>query len=161
MGLGKSMLLESCKTKEAQSQMSKQRLKLFNLRNQSTAEDPLKGTSSAPLSSQSLVAPLEWTEDAVEDTEDRLTRPNSLGSFFTKPPLHFGLREPTRAPLGAGCFLALFPARSSSKRRGRGRKWVRSYSPHLLQTIFPGLRVERRHEGGSVVWQLKHLRRRY
>ena len=52
------------------------------------------------------------------------------------------------------CFRDLFPARSSSKRSGRGRKCVLSYKPHLLQTIFPGVRVERRHEGGSVVWQL-------
>lgn len=55
----------------------------------------------------------------------------------------------------------LFPARSSSKRCGRGRRCVRSYNPHLLQTILPGLRVDRRQLGGSVVEQLKHRRRRY
>src|SRR5258708_11899743 len=76
----------------------------------------------------------------------------------------FGLSPP---PPAAGatvpllCFLVLFPALSSSNLNGRGRKCVRSYNPHLLHTILPGLRVERRHDGGSVVWQLKHRRRRY
>ena len=28
-------------------------------------------------------------------------------------------------------------------------------------TILPGFRVDRRQLGGSVVWQLKHLRRKY
>lgn len=59
------------------------------------------------------------------------------------------------------CLRDLLPARSSSKRCGRGRRCVRSYRPHLLHTILPGLSVERRQEGGSVVWQLKQRLRRY
>jgi len=80
------------------------------------------------VSSQSLVAPPEWTEDAVDDTEHLLTSPlYSLGSFLTKPPIFcFGLKEPTSPFVVEVCFLALFPARSSSNRKGRGRKCVRS-----------------------------------
>ena len=69
-----------------------------------------------------------------------------------------GLVEPVTL---VECLRDLLPARSSSKRCGRGRRWVLSYKPHLLQTILPGFRVERRQEGGSVVWQLKHRLRRY
>jgi len=42
---------------------------------------------------------------------------------------------------------------------GRGREWVRSKRPHLLQSTFPGLRLERRQVEVSVVQQLKHRRR--
>jgi len=98
------------------------------------------------LSSQSLLAPEELLE---EIDARRSSGGGAAGSFFT-----FG--EGALA-----CFRALFPARSSSKRSGRGRKCVRSYRPHLLHTILPGFNVERRHEGGSVVWQLKQRRRRY
>jgi len=118
-----------------------------------------------PLSSQSLAPLLECTE-LFDDTELRLTKlppPYSLGSFFTIILLCLGLTPPFPAaatvPLDA--FLALFPALSSSNLNGLGRRCVRSYKPHLLHTILPGFKVERRHEGGSVVWQLKHLRRRY
>ena len=112
---------------------------------------------NTPLSSQSLAPLPERTEEA-EDTELRLSlaRPNSAGSFLTMAifcclGLVMGLEG-----------LRVFDLeRNSSNLRGRGRKWVRSYKPHLLQTIFPGLRVERRQEGGSVVWQLKQRRRRY
>jgi hypothetical protein len=41
---------------------------------------------------------------------------------------------------------------------GRGIWCVRSKSPHLLQSNFPGLREERRHVVVSVALQLKHHR---
>ena len=122
-----------------------------------------------PLSSQSLAPLPECTELADEDTDERRARPTGANSFFTG--FCFGLTEPPSEGFAAAaaaaaaaalpCLRALFPARSSSKRSGLGRKCVRSYRPHLLHTILPGLSVERRHEGGSVVWQLKQRRRRY
>jgi hypothetical protein len=39
---------------------------------------------------------------------------------------------------------------------GRGREWVLSNKPHLLQSTFPGLRFDRRQVDVSVVQQLKH-----
>ena len=104
---------------------------------------------NAPESSQSLEPPLA---ELVEETERR-REIGSISSFLT------GIDPGGRilGPLGLAtllCFRDLFPARSSSKRRGRGRRCVLSYRPHLLQTILPGVRVDRRHEGGSVVWQL-------
>jgi len=71
------------------------------------------------VSSQSL-APLPDCTLEDEDTELRLARPNSRGSFLTSAILALGLTVPF------DCFLALLPARNSSKRRGRGRRWVRS-----------------------------------
>ena len=102
-----------------------------------------------PESSQSLVPPLA---ELVEETERR-REIGSISSFLID--IDPGGR--ILGPLGLAtllCFRDLLPARSSSKRSGRGRKCVLSYKPHLLQTIFPGVNVERRHEGGSVVWQL-------
>jgi hypothetical protein len=113
-----------------------------------------------PLSSQSLFAPEEEETELLRAR--RLSR--SPGSFLTEVGelgLEFFTMEPDLEPLLRLCLRALLPARSSSKRRGRGRRWVRSYKPHLLQTILPGLRVDRRHDGGSVVWQLKQRRLRY
>jgi len=42
---------------------------------------------------------------------------------------------------------------------GRGMECVRSKSPHLLHSNFPGLSTERRHVEVSVALQLKHRRR--
>lgn len=119
-----------------------------------------------PLSSQSLAPPPECT-DEVDETELLRFKPYSRGSFLT-PPLTeepLGLLETLGRDFGLRVLLpplrALLPARNSSNRRGRGRRCVLSYKPHLLQTILPGFRVDLRQLGGSVVWQLKQRRRRY
>lgn len=77
-------------------------------------------------SSQSLDAPaIDGAEPFEEDTDDRRCRGSALSrdSFFTT-----GVSLPTFGlPAAAfGCFLVLLPARSSSKRSGRGRRCVRS-----------------------------------
>jgi hypothetical protein len=100
-------------------------------------------------SSQSLEPPLA---ELVEETESRRLM-GSVSSFL----IDIDPGGSSFGPLGLAtlpCFRDLLPARSSSNRSGRGRKCVLSYRPHLLQTIFPGVSVDRRHEGGSVVWQL-------
>ncbi len=115
-----------------------------------------------PLSSQSLEPPVpNGTEPFNEETEERHCISGSSPSqtsFFTT-----GLSFPTLwlpAPV-LGCFLVLLPNSNSSKCKGHGHKCVHSYRPHLLQTIFPGLRVERGQPGGSVMWQLKQRQQRY
>jgi len=111
-----------------------------------------KGASTepnTPESSQSLDPPVA---ELVEETERRREIGSNSSFLIDMDPGGWIL-----GPFGLGtllCFRDLLPARSSSKRRGRGRRCVLSYKPHLLQTIFPGVKVERRHEGGSVVWQL-------
>jgi hypothetical protein len=104
-----------------------------------------------PESSQSL---LLCTDDEDEDTEARREIAWDSTSFFI-------ILEAVEPEMLLDCLRDLFPVRSSSKRSGRGRKCVRSYRPHLLQTILPGLSVERLQLGGSVWEQLKHRRRRY
>jgi hypothetical protein len=89
---------------------------------------------NAPLSSQSL-APLPECTELEDDTELRRTsalEPNSRISFFTSL-LCLGLVVPfagtppaAAAPALLCCLRVLLPARSSSKRRGRGRRCVRS-----------------------------------
>lgn len=104
----------------------------------------------------------EGVDPFEDETDERRCSGSALSraSFFTTGDSFptFGLPP---AAAAFGCFLVLLPARNSSKRSGRGRKCVRSYRPHLLQTILPGLSVDRRQLGGSVVWQLKHRLRRY
>ena len=112
---------------------------------------------SVPLSSQSLPAVPDRDEPFDDDTDERRWIMGASSSFFTT-----GVSLPTLGlPFVFGCLRVLLPARNSSKRSGRGRKCVRSYRPHLLQTIFPGFRVDRRQLGGSVVWQLWQRRRKY
>jgi hypothetical protein len=77
------------------------------------------------LSSQSLAPLPEWMEEAEEETDALRGIPNSFGSFLTTDTiLDFGLTMVLVGAVGIpfDCFLALFPARNSSKRRGRGRK---------------------------------------
>jgi len=147
VGFGRAPQLASCNQIEALSHKRKNKLKLLGR----SVYAPMGGTMgpSIPESSQSLEPPFA---ELFEETERR-REIGSNSSFL------IGMDPGGRifGPLGLAtllCFRDLFPARSSSKRRGRGRKWVLSYRPHLLQTIFPGVRVDRRHEGGSVVWQL-------
>jgi len=145
VGFGTTPRLASCNQIEALSQKNRVKLSgmsIYALKSASTEPD-------IPESSQSLEPPLA---ELVEETERRREM-GSTSSFL------IGIDPGGRilGPLGLGtllCFRDLLPARSSSKRKGRGRRWVLSYRPHLLQTILPGVRVERRHEGGSVVWQL-------
>lgn len=108
------------------------------------------------LSSQSLPPPPEPEEEDTELLRARTVLPIFGDDLGGEP----GELTPPIADLPPEFLRCLLPARNSSNRNGLGRRWVRSYKPHLLQTILPGLRVERRHEGGSVVWQLKHLLRK-
>jgi hypothetical protein len=79
------------------------------------AEPPDEYTET--LSSQSLEAPLDCAEEVEEEVELLLANANSLGSFLTRAPsLDLGLTVPLL------CLRALFPARSSSKRSGLGRR---------------------------------------
>jgi len=147
VGFGTAPQLASYIRIEALSHRQKNRLKLPGM----SVYAPTGASTgpSIPESSQSLEPPLA---EVFEETERRREM-GSISSFL------IGMDPGGRilGPLGLAtllCFRDLFPARSSSKRRGRGRKCVLSYNPHLLQTILPGVRVDRRHEGGSVVWQL-------
>lgn len=140
--LGMAPQLANCNQIGALNQKNRVRLlcmSIYALKSASTEPN-------LPESSQSLEPPLA---ELVEETESRRVM-GSISSFLID--IDPGGR--TLGPLGLAtllCFRDLLPARSSSKRRGRGRKCVLSYKPHLLQTIFPGVSVERRHEGGSVV----------
>ena len=136
--------LASCSQIEALSQ--KNRVKLSGMLAYAQGANTIP---NIPESSQSLEPPFA---ELVEETERRREM-GSISSFL------IGIDPGGRilGPLGLAtllCFRDLLPARSSSKRRGRGRRCVLSYRPHLLQTILPGVRVDRRQEGGSVVWQL-------
>lgn len=75
------------------------------------------------LSSQSL-APL----DAELETELRRVRPNSVDSLLmeTEPTTRGDFGVFLSAGLAPVALRVLPPARSSSKRKGRGRRWVRS-----------------------------------
>lgn len=75
------------------------------------------------LSSQSLLAPADETEPLRA-----LSWLKSPGSFFTEVGEDEDLEDLPSAGLGPLklCLRALLPALSSSNRKGRGRRWVRS-----------------------------------